>query len=186
MQGAKRRKVIDMEEEQEKKNFEIVGDAKRKIVRFGAAKTNLPRDEQPKEKEVIEEQSIEGESIEEQPRSVASKSELPVEEKVEKKTRVNDSFAKLSAREPLKPGEYPRELKHQFSINSEFEAAFEKLDQGVKEGYLFYFSGPKLTASITNRIVKKIERIKKGQGLNDCTCGLSKNLPNCDGSHKNA
>ena len=99
---------------------------------------------------------------------------------------MNDSFAKYSSREPLEEGEYPRELKHQFSINTEFEAAFEKLSEGQREGYLFYFSGPKLTASITNRIVKKIDRILQGHGLNDCTCGRSKNMPNCDGSHKNA
>ena len=165
-----------MEEESVKKNFEIVGDSKKKIVRFGAAKATLIKEEQPKEEQPKEELSG----------STTPEGETTVETKVEKKTKVNDSFAKYSAREPLKPGEYPRELKHQFTINSEFEAAFEKLEEGVKAGYLIYFSGPKLTASITNRIVKKIERIINGNGLNDCTCGRSKNLPNCDGSHKNA
>lgn len=159
-----------MEEGQEKKNFVIKGDAKRKVVKFGASKVVEQNEDKPKVEPVVK---------------IESKVEEGVELKGETKPKVNDSFAKYSSREPLEPGEYSRELKHQFSVDSEFEAAFEKLDQGVKDGYLMYFSGPKLTASITNRIVKKIDRIKNGNGLNDCTCGKSKNLPNCDGSHKN-
>lgn len=143
-----------MEEENTKKNFEIVGDSQKKVVRFGAPKTA-----RPVEKAVAE-------------------------SKEEGKPSVNDRFAKYSIREELEPGEYSRELKHQLSINSDFEVAFEKLEEGAKAGYLQYFAGPKLTASITNRIVKKIDRIIKGHGLTDCTCGLSKTLPNCDGSHK--
>lgn len=145
-----------MEEESEKKGFEIVKSAKKKVVKFGSVQRNA---------------------------TVERKQE---EAKEAPKKKVNDNFAKHSLREPLKEGEYPRELKHQFSMNRDFEAAFEKLDQGVKDGYLFYFRGPKLTTSITNRIVKKIDRIMNDQGLNDCICGLSKSLPNCDGSHKTA
>lgn len=167
MQGAKHRKVIDMEEEGVKKNFEITGDSKKKVVKFGAKKITPPKEEAPSKEEVPAE-------------------ELPTEAKGERNASVSDRFAKFSAREELEPGEYSRELKHQLSINAEFEAAFEKLSEGVKSGYLMYFAGPKLTASITNRIVKKIERIMNGHGLNDCICGRSKNAPNCDGSHKNA
>jgi len=146
-----------MERDYETKNFEINRDSGKRVVKFGASKSKKTED---------------------------IKSELHKEEKVEQKVVVNDLFAKKSARENLKEGEYPRELKHQLSLNSEFENAFEKLEPGVKLGYLYYFSGPKLTASITNRIVKKIDRIIAGHGLNDCTCGQSKTLPNCDGSHK--
>lgn len=88
-------------------------------------------------------------------------------------------------REELKEGEYPKELVNQFNLDKEFKDAFEKLEQGAKSGYLIYFAGPTLTASITNRIAKKIERIKNGHSLNACICGLSKSMPNCDGSHKN-
>ena len=145
-----------MEEESEKKGFAIVKGAKKKVVKFGSVQRNA---------------------------TVERKQE---EAKEAPKKKVNDNFAKHSLREPLKEGEYPRELKQQFSMNRDFEAAFEKLSEGQREGYLFYFLGPKLTASITNRIVKKIDRILLGHGLNDCTCGHSKNMPNCDGSHKNA
>lgn len=172
MRGANRRKVIDMEEEGEKKNFEIVGDSKKKVVKFGAKKTTPLKEEEAPSKEEILAEELPGEAT--------------AETKGEKNAKVSDRFAKFSAREELEPGEYGRELKHQLSINAEFEAAFEKLGEGVKSGYLMYFSGPKLTASITNRIVKKIERIINGHGLNDCICGRSKNAPNCDGSHKNA
>tara|TARA_B110000503_G_scaffold138793_2_gene225690 strand:+ start:1243 stop:1725 length:483 start_codon:yes stop_codon:yes gene_type:complete len=160
-----------MEEESVKKNFKIVGDDKKKVVKFGASKIALPKEESPKE---------------EQLKTVEPVAEKPTTAEAERKKPVNDNFAKHSSREPLEEGEYPRELKYQFSINTEFEEAFEKLSEGQREGYLFYFLGPKLTASITNRIVKKIDRILLGHGLNDCTCGHSKNMPNCDGSHKNA
>ncbi len=159
-----------MEEESSKKNFKIVGDSKKKVVKFGASKEIQPKTESRKEEPI---------------KTVEPKVEKPTPAGVESRKPVNDNFAKYSSREPLEEGEYPRELKHQFSINTEFEAAFEKLSEGQREGYLFYFSGPKLTASITNRIVKKIDRILLGHGLNDCTCGHSKNMPNCDGSHKN-
>ena len=35
-----------------------------------------------------------------------------------------------------------------------------------------------------SRIEKVIPKILAGKGMNDCTCGMSKRLPNCDGSHK--
>ncbi|MFN6387262.1 MAG: CDGSH iron-sulfur domain-containing protein [Bacteroidota bacterium] len=34
------------------------------------------------------------------------------------------------------------------------------------------------------RIEKYRDRIIAGIGITDCTCGLSKRMPNCDGSHK--
>ncbi|TYP72128.1 iron-binding CDGSH zinc finger protein [Aquimarina intermedia] len=33
-------------------------------------------------------------------------------------------------------------------------------------------------------IQKYTMRILDGKGLNDCVCGQSKRMPNCDGSHK--
>lgn len=148
-----------MEEDKRAKNFEIKGGSKKKVVKFGSKSSHVERK--------VQKTAVQTENV-----------------SANDSAKVNDSFAKHSQREPLKEGEYPRELKHQFSLNSNFEEAFEKLEQSKKLGYLFYFSGPKLTASITNRIVKKIDRIIAGHGLTDCTCGKSKSLPNCDGSHK--
>ena len=34
-----------------------------------------------------------------------------------------------------------------------------------------------------NRIQNYRQRILSGIGINDCTCGLSKRMPSCDGSH---
>lgn len=152
-------------EGEENKNFKIEGDSKKRVVKFGASTARVRKQEAPKK--------------------AIPKGELKKGEQQKAKPVVNDLFAKHSRRENLKEGQLPRELIHQFSLDSEFETAFNKLDEGVKSGYLFYFAGPKLTASITNRIVKKIDRIKNGHSLNACTCGLSKDMPNCDGSHKN-
>ena len=33
-------------------------------------------------------------------------------------------------------------------------------------------------------IEKYTNQILSGKGINDCTCGLSKKMPYCDGSHK--
>jgi CDGSH-type Zn-finger protein len=30
----------------------------------------------------------------------------------------------------------------------------------------------------------QLQQILDGKGINDCTCGLSKKMPSCDGSHK--
>ena len=58
------------------------------------------------------------------------------------------------------------------------------LTPGRKRGYLLYFSAGKQSQTRVSRIEKSIPKIMNGKGLNDCTCGLSKKMPNCDGSHK--
>lgn len=76
------------------------------------------------------------------------------------------------------------ELKLKFKENPDFEKAFQKLTPGRQKGYLLYFSKPKQSKVKTSRIEKNTKRIFNGYGLTDCTCGLSKRKPNCDGSHK--
>ena len=80
--------------------------------------------------------------------------------------------------------EIPDELDEKFSENPEFEKAFKKLTAGRQKGYLLHFSKPKQSKTKTTLIEKNMERILDGYGLTDCTCGLSKRKPNCDGSHK--
>lgn len=80
--------------------------------------------------------------------------------------------------------EVPNELEVKFAENPDFEKAFKKLTAGRQKGYLLHFSKPKQSKTKTSRIEKNMERILDGYGLTDCTCGLSKRKPNCDGSHK--
>lgn len=81
--------------------------------------------------------------------------------------------------------EIPDELKTAFNNNENLKTAFEALTPGRQRGYLLFFNGAKQSKTVTARIDKHKERILKGKGIHDCICGLSKKMPNCDGSHKN-
>jgi uncharacterized protein YdeI (YjbR/CyaY-like superfamily) len=80
--------------------------------------------------------------------------------------------------------EVPQELTTKFKEDSGFESAFKNLTEGRKRGYLLHFAQPKQSDTRISRIEKNMDRIFNGKGLNDCVCGLSKRMPNCDGSHK--
>lgn len=76
------------------------------------------------------------------------------------------------------------ELIEIFKKNKSFEKAFKALTPGRQRAYLMLFANAKQSETRVSRIEKYIPRIKDGYGLTDCTCGLSKRMPNCDGSHK--
>jgi uncharacterized protein YdeI (YjbR/CyaY-like superfamily) len=76
------------------------------------------------------------------------------------------------------------ELNTVFKKNKTFEKAFNKLTTGRQRAYLIFFAAAKQSETRISRIEKFIPRILDGKGMNDCTCGLSKRMPNCDGSHK--
>ena len=80
--------------------------------------------------------------------------------------------------------EIPEELEQQFKKNAAFKKAFYQLTPGRQRAYLIHFTGAKQSATRTSRIEKFIPQILCGKGFNDCTCGLSKKMPICDGSHK--
>ena len=80
--------------------------------------------------------------------------------------------------------EMPEALTRIFAENAAFKAAFNALTPGRQKGYLLHFSQPKQAKTISSRIEKNIDRVMDGYGLNDCVCGRSKRMPNCDGSHK--
>ena len=84
----------------------------------------------------------------------------------------------------LTPIELPEELAKQFKKNAAFKKAFYQLTPGRQRAYLIHFTGAKQSATRTSRIEKFIPQILCGKGFNDCTCGLSKKMPICDGSHK--
>jgi uncharacterized protein YdeI (YjbR/CyaY-like superfamily) len=79
----------------------------------------------------------------------------------------------------------PEELTAQFGKDPNFKEAFSKLTPGRQRAYLLHFAEAKQSVTRTARIEKYTSRIMKGKGINDCVCGLSKRMPNCDGSHKN-
>ena len=79
---------------------------------------------------------------------------------------------------------FPEELQQQLKASPGLKSAFEALTPGRQRGYNLYFSAPKQSKTRTARIEKYRQRILDGKGINDCICGRSKKLPQCDGSHK--
>jgi uncharacterized protein YdeI (YjbR/CyaY-like superfamily) len=79
---------------------------------------------------------------------------------------------------------FPEELQQKLKIDVIFKTAFNALPAGRQKGYMLYFSAPTQPSTRASRIEKYIQQILNGKGLRDCTCGLSKKMPNCDGSHK--
>lgn len=76
------------------------------------------------------------------------------------------------------------ELVSRMKKDKLFKQAFEALTPGRQRAYNMFFAEAKQSATREARIEKYTSRILKGKGMNDCVCGLSKRMPNCDGSHK--
>jgi uncharacterized protein YdeI (YjbR/CyaY-like superfamily) len=83
-----------------------------------------------------------------------------------------------------KNGIVVEELEIIFKKDTPFKKAFVALTSGRQRAYLIHFSGAKQSETRINRINNYRQRILSGIGINDCTCGLSKRMPSCDGSHK--
>jgi uncharacterized protein YdeI (YjbR/CyaY-like superfamily) len=78
----------------------------------------------------------------------------------------------------------PPEFELQLEKIPKLKEAFYALTLGRQRAYLLFFNGAKQSKTRETRIEKYIPLILKGIGFNDCTCGLSKKMPSCDGSHK--
>ena len=78
----------------------------------------------------------------------------------------------------------PEEFQSKMNENSALKIAFEGLTPGRQRAYILHFSGSKHAKTREARIENYTQRILMGKGLTDCICGLSKRMPNCDGSHK--
>lgn len=76
------------------------------------------------------------------------------------------------------------ELENILNQKPKFKEAFEALTPGRQRAYNIHFSSAKQSKTRISRIENSEKRILQGFGPNDCTCGLSKRKPNCDGSHK--
>jgi uncharacterized protein YdeI (YjbR/CyaY-like superfamily) len=79
---------------------------------------------------------------------------------------------------------FTEELQTKMDEMPAFKKAFDTLTPGRQRAYHLYFSAPKQSKTRTSRVENYIQQILNGKGLNDCTCGLSQKMPNCDGSHK--
>ena len=80
---------------------------------------------------------------------------------------------------------FPEELLHKFEEDKSFKKAFLALTPGRQRAYNLHFTGAKQSQTKISRIEKYKDRILLGKGINDCVCGHSKRMPQCDGSHKN-
>lgn len=80
--------------------------------------------------------------------------------------------------------EFPTELQEKLDSDSALQTAFAALTPGKQRAYVLHFSAPKQSKTRVSRIEKCTPQILDGKGLHDCTCGLSRKLPRCDGSHK--
>jgi len=78
----------------------------------------------------------------------------------------------------------PGELQTEMDGNPVLKASFQALTPGRQRAYAMHFTAAKLASTRVSRIQKCIPRILAGKGLNDCICGLSQKMPQCDGSHK--
>lgn len=78
----------------------------------------------------------------------------------------------------------PDELQAKFDEFPVLETAFAALTPGRQRAYLLHFTGAKQSKTRSARIERYVTQILDGKGINDCTCGLSRKMPGCDGSHK--
>lgn len=80
--------------------------------------------------------------------------------------------------------DFPLELQQKLNEIPDFKTAFEALTPGRQRAYNLYFSAPKQSKTRLTRVEKYTQKILDGKGFYDCTCGLTKKPPTCDGSHK--
>lgn len=80
--------------------------------------------------------------------------------------------------------EIPSAFKAVFATDEPYKAAFEALTTGRQRAYAMFVAAAKHEKTQFDRVAKFRQRILDGYGMNDCTCGLSRRMPNCDGSHK--
>jgi uncharacterized protein YdeI (YjbR/CyaY-like superfamily) len=77
-------------------------------------------------------------------------------------------------------------LAEALATDSTFADAFHALTPGRQRAYDLLIRGAKQAATRASRVAGYRERILAGKGPNDCTCGLTRRPPGCDGSHKHA
>lgn len=112
-----------------------------------------------------------------------SKLEEKIKSYLKEAIKIEEDGVKLEV-EDKKSLELVEELVAKLKDDPKLKVAFESLSPGRQRGYNLYFAGAKQVKTRIARIDKHQDRILQGYGIHDCICGLSKRLPNCDGSHK--
>jgi uncharacterized protein YdeI (YjbR/CyaY-like superfamily) len=79
---------------------------------------------------------------------------------------VEKAGLKLRLKKNAKP-KIPEELQHKLTEIPALKKAFDALTPGRKRGYILYFSAPKQSKTRTSRVVKCMQRIFDGKGLNE-------------------
>jgi len=80
--------------------------------------------------------------------------------------------------------EIPEEFQQKLKSMPALKKAFFALTPGRQRAYLMHFAAAKQSKTRETRIESYVDKILSGKGIGDCTCGLSKRYPSCDGSHK--
>jgi uncharacterized protein YdeI (YjbR/CyaY-like superfamily) len=109
------------------------------------------------------------------------KSKITIKQFVKEAKNIQASGEKIKVDNKI---EIIDELQQAFKKNPALKKAFTSLTPGRQRAYLIFFSAAKQTATRVSRIENNVQKILCGKGMNDCTCGLSKRMPICDGSHK--
>ena len=78
----------------------------------------------------------------------------------------------------------PVELQLQLDANASLREAFAGLTPGRQRMYAIYIASAKQATTRHSRAQQHIPKILAGLGMGDCSCGLSKRMPHCDGSHR--
>jgi uncharacterized protein YdeI (YjbR/CyaY-like superfamily) len=78
----------------------------------------------------------------------------------------------------------PDEFQSRLDAMPALKKAFEALTPGRQRAYLMHFAAAKQSKTREARVESYLQKILSGKGISDCTCGLSKRMPSCDGSHK--
>ncbi len=81
----------------------------------------------------------------------------------------------------IKPGEHTQEASYlKFHSLSDIEKYRTVIQNYITEAIEI----EKKSETRIERIERLKSKILQGKGIHDCTCGLSKKVPSCDGSHK--
>ena len=80
--------------------------------------------------------------------------------------------------------ELPAELAEVLAADPEYAEAFAALTPGRRRAYGLHVGQAARAGTRVARAWGHRERVLAGYGLQDCTCGLSRRMPGCDGSHR--